>query len=328
MNGWMKAALLSIRHFNLPFVVRHLLLGVTRFCQQFFWLVQQFGAVAIKQIASELHFKYFGTVFSLLPSLSRSLLPLTLPYLMLANTLGVQSLSTVRSLQSASTSSNSHLEQSVHCSTFTFEPQRQSERVREGEQEINGYFAAWWSNDLQSEQSANRKFIIFTVDFTAFSGDAAGAGAELNFHLSVSPCTPPIPSPSSLTSLSLYGDNWHVRAILFLSLLPYRFVLRCVGPECLVYTIYSATIYPVLCKCSHRENCFLCSALLQLSQSLSLLCFGSGSAQFWLFNRSISVQAVGNLFEPYRVHTYIYASAEGPATCHMQPAGGEGGVRN
>lgn len=143
MNGWMKAALLSIRHFHLPFVVRHLLLGVTRFCQPFFWLVQQFGAVAIKQIASELHFKYFGTVFSLLPSLSRSLLPLTLPYLMLANTLGVQSLSTVRSLQSASTSSNSHLEQSVHCSTFTFEPQRQSERAREWQSERGGARDKW-----------------------------------------------------------------------------------------------------------------------------------------------------------------------------------------
>lgn len=142
MNEWMNEGCtpfhspfpFAIRHS--PFVVRHLLLGVTRFCQPFFWLVQQFGAVAIKQIASELHFKYFGTVFSLLPS------PLTLPHLMLANTLGVQSLSTVRSLQSASTSSNSHLEQSVHCSTFTFEPQRQSEKAREGDQEINGYFAA------------------------------------------------------------------------------------------------------------------------------------------------------------------------------------------
>lgn len=143
MNEWMNEGCTPF-HSPFPFAIRRSPFAAWRYplLPAIFWLVQQFGAVAIKQIASELHFKYFGTVFSLLPSLSRSLLPLTLPYLMLANTLGVQSLSKVRSLQSASTSSNSHLEQSVHCSTFTFEPQRQSERVREGEQEINGYFAA------------------------------------------------------------------------------------------------------------------------------------------------------------------------------------------
>lgn len=188
---------------------------------------------------------------------------------MLANTLGVQSSVCLDVVK---------LTFGAICALLNFyfkatETERERRRVREGEQEINGYFAAWWSNDLQS---ANRKFIIFTVDFTAFSGDGAGdgAGAELNFHLSVSPCSPasPLPSSLSLTSLSLYGDNWRVRAILFLSLLPYRFVLRCVGPECLVYTIYSATIYPVLCKCSHRENCFLCSA-----SASALLCSSSVS---------------------------------------------------
>lgn len=94
------------------------------------------------------------------------------------------------------------------------------------------------------------------------------------------------------------------------------------GVSCL-YNIFSNNLPSfVQMQSSGKLLPLLCSSS---AQSLSLLCFGSGSAQFWLFNRSISVQAVGNLFEPYRVHTYIYASAEGPATCHMQPARGRGG---
>lgn len=82
----------------------------------------------------------------------------------------------------------------------------------------------------------------------------------------------------------------------------------------------SGKLLPLLC---------LSSAPAQ-SLSLSLLWFCSGSTQFWfcsalfwLFNRSISVQVVGILFQPYKVHIFMrLPKVLPPATCNLQGSGG------
>lgn len=99
-------------------------------------------------------------------------------------------------------------------------------------------------------------------------------------------------------------------------------MLRCVGPECLVYTIYSATIYPVLCKCSHRENCFLCSALLQLR-----LCPCSASAPALLSSGFSIVRYPCRQWNTFSSHTECIRifmrllKLLPPATCNLRGEG-------